>query len=166
MLRRADAFCLRVATNLAVAGLSVLVAFAVATLLDGLARSLLDRPIEAVADVGDYVAAAAVSACFPLAQMRRANITIELAGMALGARAARLLRALAAILVGVVMLAMSRQMLLYAASSASGGDTTVMLGIPTAPFWYVVAAMFVCAAVAQMLVAATECARVAHPVHG
>ena len=159
MLRRVDAACLRAAYVLAATGLCVLIAFAAATLVDGLSRSLADRPVEAVGDVGPYVVAAAVAACFPLAQLQRANITIELAGMVAGPRAARILRAFAAVVVAVVMLAMTRQMLLYAADDASGGDTTVMLGLPTAPFWYAVGAMFACASVAQLLVVATEFAR-------
>ena len=113
---------------------------------------------------GSYVVACAVAACFPLAQLRHANITIEIVGIAAGPRMRQGLRAFAAILVAVTMVAMARQLLIYASHEASGGDTSVMLGIPTAPFWYVVAAMFVIAAVAQLLVAVLEVARCgAHP---
>jgi hypothetical protein len=88
MLNRAETLCLHAARALAAMGLITLIGFAVATLLDGLLRSLADRPIIAVGDVGSYVVAASVAACFPLAHLQRANITIELAGMALGPRVA------------------------------------------------------------------------------
>lgn len=158
-MRVAERVCFAVATGLACAGLSVLVLFAAVTLLDGMMRFFLSRPIEAVGDLGAVVVASAMAACFPLAQLQRANITIEILGMALGGRAVHALRAFGAVLVAVVLAGMTRQMLRYAADSAEGGDTTVMLGVATFPFWYVVAAMFACAVVAQALVVALSVAR-------
>lgn len=165
MLRAAEALCTRLARLLAVCGLLVLIGFAAATLLDGVLRSLANRPITLVGDAGSYVVAAAMAACFPLALLQRANITIEIAGLALGRRAAQMLRAAAALLVALTMAAMARQMVIYAGNAAAGHDSTVMLDIPTAPFWYVVAAMFSVAAVAQVLVAAVECRRCAGPAN-
>jgi TRAP-type C4-dicarboxylate transport system permease small subunit len=158
-LARAETLCLQAASILAAAGLTVLIGFAATTLLDGSLRSLANHPIEVVGDVGSYLVAAAISACFPLAQLQRANITIEFAGLVLGDRIARALRAFAAVVVAVVMTAMARQMFIYAANEAAGGDATMMLGIKLAPFWYVVAVMFACAAIAQVLVSAIEIAR-------
>jgi TRAP-type C4-dicarboxylate transport system permease small subunit len=105
------------------------------------------------------VVAAAVAACFPLAQLQRANITIELVGFVVPATLMRVLRVLAGLLVLAALLAMTRQMLRYAGDDASAGDTTVMLDIATAPFWYVVAAMLGCAALEQALVVVLDAAR-------
>jgi len=163
MLARAEVAALRAAQVLAVLGLLVLIGFAGATLLDGLLRSVANHPIELVDDIGSYVVAGAVAACFPLAQLRHANITIEILGIALGPRVRQALRAFAAVLVAATMVAIARQLVIYAAHEASGGDTSVMLGIPTSPFWYVVAAMFVIAAAAQLLVAVLELARCRGP---
>jgi hypothetical protein len=58
----------------------------------------------------------------------------------------------------IVLAAMARQMFLYVNDDAVGGDSTMMLGIATAPFWYVVAAMLACATVAQGVVAVLEIA--------
>ena len=85
--------------------------------------------------------------------MQRANITIEFAGHR------RPLRIFAAGLVLLAIAAMTRQMFLYAADDAAAGDSTVMLGIPTAPFWYVVAAMFAVATLVQALVLGLELTR-------
>jgi len=109
MLHRAETLCLHVARTLAAAGLITLIGFAIVTLLDGLFRSVADSPIVAVGDVGGYVVAASVAACFPLAQLQRANITIELAGMALGPRSAHVLRAAASVAVLIVLAAMTRR---------------------------------------------------------
>ena len=158
-LRRLERACVRGANLLACAGLSVLIAFAFATLLDGLSRFFLSAPIEAVGDLGSGIVAACVAACFPLAQLQRSNISIEVLGTVLGRRGASILRAFAAILVAVALVAIARQMFRYAADAAEGGDSTVMLGIPTAPFWYVVAAMFAAACVAQLLVAVLSLAQ-------
>jgi TRAP-type C4-dicarboxylate transport system permease small subunit len=162
VLHRAEVWAQTLARLLAGLGLALLICFAVATLVDGLMRSLADRPIDAVADVAGYVVAVAVAACFPLAHLRRANITIEIAGMAFGPHVAQWLRGLAALLVTLCMVAIARQMLLYAGNAADGHDSTVMLSIPTAPFWYLVALMFVVAAAIQALVAFIELARCLH----
>jgi TRAP-type C4-dicarboxylate transport system permease small subunit len=142
-------FTLKTSKLLAAMGLIVLIIFAFATCADGLLRSLANQPITAVGDVGTYIVAAAVAACFPLAQLQRANITIEMFH-------ARPLRVCSATLVLIAIAAMARQMFLYAADNAEAGDSTVMLSIPTAPFWYAVAAMFTCATLVQLLVVATE----------
>ncbi len=157
---RLDRLSHRLAETLAIIGLTVLIGFAAATVLDGLSRSLLSSPIMIVGDIGAYVIAAAIAACMPLAQLQRANITIDLVGAAIGPRGARALHAVAAILVSIVMIAIARQIFIYAADTASGGDSSVMLGIATAPFWYAVAVMIAFAAAAQILVAWQSIARI------
>jgi TRAP-type C4-dicarboxylate transport system permease small subunit len=159
VLALAEQLCRRVAQVLAALGLTALILFAVATVLDGLLRFFDGEPIVLVGDAGSLLVAAAVASCFPLAQLQRANITIDLAGMALGPRMARALRTAAGIVVLIALAAMARQMARYAGEDASAGDTTVMLGIVTAPFWYVVAAMFACATIGQALVVALDMAR-------
>ncbi len=151
-MRQIQIFTQKAAQTLAAIGLVALILFAFATCADGLLRSMANQPITAVGDVGTYVVAAAVAACFPLAQLQRANITIEM----FGGRAPRIF---ATLLVLIAIAAMTRQMFLYAADSAEGGDSTVMLSIPTAPFWYIVAIMFACATAVQLLVLIAELTR-------
>lgn len=58
-----------------------------------------------------------------------------------GARAGRLLDAMAALITAVVMAAFGWQFLVFAGKIARAGETTWILKIPTAPFWYGVCAI-------------------------
>jgi TRAP-type C4-dicarboxylate transport system permease small subunit len=160
MLARLERAALATTRSLAVAGLLILIGFAVMTLTDGLMRGLADMPIDVVRDLGGLVVAVAVTCCFPLAYLQRSNITIKFAATFLGKRASRICDALAAILVEAAAVFIAWQFLVYARQEAVGGDTTVMLEIKTAPFWYVMAALMMLAAVVQTLVVALDVARV------
>jgi TRAP-type C4-dicarboxylate transport system permease small subunit len=144
---------------LALAGLAVLLAFAVATLLDGLLRHLINQPIELVRDSGGLVVAVAVVACFPLAMLSRANITIKFIDLALSAAMARIVSAVASVLVWVTFVFIAVEFLWLARDLARSNDTTVMLGVPKAPFWYAAAIMFWATVAAQTLVVITDIAR-------
>ena len=130
-----------IAQGCAVIGLVLLIAFAIGTLGDGLLRRFAGRPIEAVRDIGGLVVAIAVVCCFPLALLQRANITIKFVQAFFGARAGSYFDAAASVAIEVVLVLMARQFFIYATELASTGDTTTMLAIRTAPFWFVVSAV-------------------------
>jgi TRAP-type C4-dicarboxylate transport system permease small subunit len=153
MIARIEGAALTAAQALAVGGLMILIAYAAMTLLDGLLRSLVNSPIEAVRDLGGVVVAVAVSCCFPLAYLQRSNITIDFIAMFAGRRCGRLLDAAAAILVTVVAIVIARQLFIHAGNEYRGGDSTLMLEIKTAPFWFAVAVIMSFAALTQALVA-------------
>jgi TRAP-type C4-dicarboxylate transport system permease small subunit len=156
----AEAF-LSVATRaVAVVGLGLLMVFATSTLLDGLLRGLANRPIESVRDIGGLVVAMAMACCIPLGLWERHNITITVIDKLVGTRFGQLLTAFAAVIVTVVMLAFAWEMHAYAGKMLRASERTVMLGIPAAPFWYVVAVILWWAALLQVLVACAEIARV------
>jgi TRAP-type transport system small permease protein len=160
MLTRLEAAAGAAARALAALGLVILLLFAVATLADGLMRSLANAPIDAVRDLGGLVVAVAVAFCFPLSCLQRSNITIKFAEAFIGPRSSRILDAIAAVLVEIAVVLIARQLFIYAWNEARAGDSTVMLAVPAAPFWYVVAAALALAAVLQALVAVLEIARV------
>ena len=116
-------------------------AFAVGTLGDGLLRRFAGRPIEAVRDVGGLVVAIAVVCCMPLALLQRANITIKFVQAFFGARAGSYFYAVASVAIEIVLGLIARQFFIYASALARTGDTTTMLSIRTAPFWFVVSAV-------------------------
>jgi TRAP-type C4-dicarboxylate transport system permease small subunit len=159
MLDRFERTALALARGLAAAGLLILIGFAVMTLADGLSRSLFDTSLEFVGDLGSLAVAVAVAGCVPLAFLQRNHITIKFAGACLGTRGSRILDVVAAILVNVVATLIAWQLFVFAGQSARAGDSTVMLEIPVAPFWYGVAVLIALAAVAQALVVAREIAR-------
>lgn len=141
---------------LALAGLIVLLIFAVATLCDGLLRHLINQPIDLVRDSGGLVVAVTVVACFPLAMLSRSNISIKFIDLVLPDVASRILNAVASILVWLTFLLIAIEFFWLARDFARSNDTTVMLGVPKAPFWYAADAMFWVAVGTQMLIVITD----------
>ena len=141
---------------LSVAGLVALMVLATMTLADGLMRWLANRPIEGVRDVGALAIAVAVASCLPVGLMERSNITMRLTGSLFGARAGRIFDALAALVVEAVLVLMAWQFFVHASKIARANETTWILKIPTAPFWYIVDAMLWCAVAVQAIVVALE----------
>ena len=132
-------------------GLLCLIGFAAMTLASGVGRSLFGLPIDLVNDAGSLIVAASVASCFPIALWQKSNIRINLAAALLPA-AERTLGLFADFAVFTVMVAVARQMFIYARNSASAGDTTAMLDIPTAPVWYYVAFVLAVAATVQAVI--------------
>lgn len=141
---------------LSLAGLIALMALAAMTLADGMLRWLANKPIEGVRDVGAVIVAVAVCCCLPAGLMERSHITIRVAGSLLGRRAGAFLDIVASFLVWVVTLAMAWQFTVFAGKIARAGETTWVLKIPTAPFWYVVAAILWLGALVQLIVVITQ----------
>jgi TRAP-type C4-dicarboxylate transport system permease small subunit len=145
--------------GLSVVGLIALMGLATMTLTDGLMRWLANRPIEGVRDLGGLAIAVAIACCLPVALMERANIAIRL-GSLLNARLGRTLDALAAILVCALLAAAAWQFWIYAAKLARAKETTFVLQIPVAPFWFGVDVILWCAVVVQAIVAVRDCMRI------
>jgi TRAP-type C4-dicarboxylate transport system permease small subunit len=141
---------------LSLAGLIALMALAAMTLADGMLRWLANKPIEGVRDVGAVIVAVAVCCCLPAGLMERSHITIRVAGSVLGSRAGAFLDVVASFLVWAVTLAMAWQFTVFAGKIARAGETTWVLKIPTAPFWYVVAGILWLGALMQLIVVITQ----------
>lgn len=122
------------------------------TLADGLLRWLANRPIEGVRDVGALIIAVAVSCCFPAGLMERSHITIRVAQSVFGKRTSLVLDAVAACIVWAVTIAMAWEFTTFAGKIARAHETTWVLKIPTAPFWYTVSAILWIAAAVQIIV--------------
>lgn len=144
---------------LSVIGLIGLMILAAMTLADGMMRWLANSPIEGVRDLGAITIALAVSCSLPMVLIERGNITIRIVETAISERAGRVLNVIAALLVGVVLTAMAWQFQLYASKMARAHETTWVLQIPVAPFWYGVDAILWCAVVVQAVVVARDVAR-------
>jgi TRAP-type C4-dicarboxylate transport system permease small subunit len=156
MLQRLERIGLGATRALSVAGLLLLMVLAAMTLADGLLRWLANRPIEGVRDLGAVIVAVAVCCCIPVGLMERANISIRVAKDLLGERASRVLDAFAALAALAVIGAMAWEFTVYAGKIARVGETTWILKIPTAPFWYVVAAILWLAVLVQLIVLILE----------
>ena len=159
MLQRLERIGLGATRALSVAGLLLLMALAAMTLADGLLRWLANRPIEGVRDLGAVIVAVAVCCCIPVGLMERANISIRVAKDLLGERASRVLDAFAALAALAVIGAMAWEFTVYAGKIARVGETTWILKIPTAPFWYVVAGILWLAVAVQLIVLILDIAK-------
>lgn len=151
MLAALERIALGATRCLAVVGLTALMSLAVMTLADGLMRWIVNRPIEGVRDLSGLAIALAIACCFPVVMIERGNITIRLAEK-VSPTFSRVLEFLAAALVCVITAALSWQIWLYAAKMARARETTFVLQIPIAPFWYGVSIIFACAVLVQLIV--------------
>lgn len=148
---------------MATVGFTALMFLAVLTLIDGLMRGLFDQPIEGVRDAGGLVIALAVSCCFPIGLIERSNITVRFATTLAGSGVGKLLDLLASVLTGIIVTGMAFELVLYAEKLMNAGETTWMLHVPVAPFWYGVAAVLGLSALVQATVIANDFAKVLQP---
>jgi TRAP-type C4-dicarboxylate transport system permease small subunit len=152
MLAALERMALAGTRALSVIGLIALMGLAAMTLADGLMRWLANQPIEGVRDLGGLAIAVAISCCLPIVMMERGNIAIRL-GALLSKPLGRVLDALSALLVCAVLGVAAWQIWIYAEKLARARETTFVLQIPTAPFWFGVDAILWCAVLVQALVA-------------
>jgi len=144
---------------LSVVGLVALMGLAAMTLADGLMRWIANQPIEGVGDLSGLAIAVAITCCIPMAMIERSNITIRFVtdtNAALG----RVLEVMAAAAVAVVLAAIAWQIWLFAAKMSRARETTFVLQIPIAPFWFGVDAILWCAVLVQIIVLSRDIARV------
>lgn len=136
---------------LSVVGLSALLGLAAMTIADGLMRSLANQPIEGVRDLGGLAIALAIACCFPVVMIEKGNITIRLVE-AVSPRLSRVVEVIATGLVLCVLVALTWQIWLYAAKMMRAHETTFVLQIPVAPFWFGVSIILACAVLVQAIV--------------
>jgi TRAP-type C4-dicarboxylate transport system permease small subunit len=162
MLAALERITLHATRALSVVGLVALMGLATMTLIDGLMRWLANSPIEGVRDLGGLAIAVAIACCLPVGLMERGNIAIRLGGT-LSPALGRILEALAALLVGVALAAVAWQFWIYAEKLARGRETTFVLQIHVAPFWYGVTVILWLAVLVQAVVAVRDVLRVFKP---
>jgi TRAP-type C4-dicarboxylate transport system permease small subunit len=159
MLAALERVTLNATRALSVVGLIALMGLASMTLIDGLLRWLANRPIEGVRDLGGLAIAVAIACCIPVGLVERGNIAIRLGGT-LHPAVGRLLDAIAALVVCAVLAVAAWQFWIYAAKLAHAHETTFVLQIPIAPFWFGVDVILWLAVLVQLIVAARDWARV------
>ena len=159
MLASLERAALAATRALSIVGLAALMCLATMTLVDGLMRWLANKPIEGVRDLAALTIAVAVSCSLPMVLIERANITIRVVENVLGRMASRVLDLVASLLVFGILALTAWQFIVFAAKMARAKETTWVLQIPIAPFWYGVDAILWCAVVVQLIVAARDAAR-------
>src|SRR5581483_6007805 len=150
MLAALERLTLTATRALSVVGLIVLMGLAAMTLADGLLRWLANKPIEGVRDLGGLAIAVAIACCIPVGLVERGNIAIRLGE--------HLHRGLGRVVAAVLATA-AWQFWIYAAKLARAHETTFVLQIPLAPFWFGVDLILWAAVLVQLIVAARDWAR-------
>lgn len=138
------------ANSLATAGLLLLLAFAFCTLCDGVLRAFANYPLDFVRELGDLIAALAATSCLPLTILKRGNITLRLLDSVFSPRLVRVIDSVNSAVITVILAGMAWQFWLYAMKSFRAGETTWLLNVPKAPFWFAVDAMFWLALIVQI----------------
>jgi TRAP-type transport system small permease protein len=138
--------------SLAIAGLLAMLLFAIGTIADGLLRWAINLPIDVVRDIGNLVAAGAMACCVPHMLLTRSSITIRFISAFIGGRPSQWADTFAAACVAIVLGGMVWQFYRFAGSTARAHETSPLLAIPVAPFWYFVDAILAIALAVQILV--------------
>src|SRR4051812_25191967 len=159
MLATLERLTLTATRALSVLGLIALMGLAAMTLADGLLRWLANRPIEGVRDLGGLAIAVAIACCIPVGLVERGNIAIRL-GEHVHRGLGRVLDAVAAVAVALILAAAAWQFLVFAAQLGRAHQNTLVLQIPIAPFWFGVDLILWAAVLVQIIVAARDWARV------
>lgn len=148
-----------VARLCAVLGMLALLSFILMTNFDVLMRWLFNSPINGVSDVGPLVVAIVTAAFFPLALTERCHVSMGFLGDLLGPRTRLWLDAFAALVTWAFFVLLAWQLVRYAVELHRLGETTWVVQIPIAPWWFAVGLFMVACAVVQLAVVVVEASR-------
>jgi TRAP-type C4-dicarboxylate transport system permease small subunit len=151
-------------------GLVALLGMAAIILANAVMSWLWGAPLDGVRDWIKLIVAIAVAACIPAVLATRQNITIRFLGHVSGGRWDAGFEAFGAIVTWLVLAALTWQLQDYVFELYETGETTENLGMPIAPWWQVVVALFALSVAVQTLVVLSLARAVARgvplPRHG
>lgn len=127
-----------------------------AVLVDVALRWVLNRPLHGLEDVTALVITVAVAACLPAGFALGTNITVRVAGRALGTRGAACFDAFGQVFSLAFVALVAWQLVVYAGDVAA--RKSLILGLPIAPAWRAAAALVVLAALVQAVMCAASLA--------
>jgi len=134
-------------------GVGFLFIGSIGVLVDALSRSFLNAPIQGATEMFKLVVIVSISALIPHSLIERQHIAIEFLGTALGHRGRHILAAVSSVLVLATFVALFWQLIGHTMELQSGGETTMVLQLSLAPWWWVVVAIIAFSAVCQAVVA-------------
>ncbi|MBY6088789.1 TRAP transporter small permease [Pseudooceanicola sp. 502str34] len=143
----------RITQNAAVIGFSGLVVMALLITWDGAARYLWLPRISGFSDYGEVVFPIVIASCFPAGLLRQTNVTVRVFGTLGGPRLHAALEAFGALLTLAFFGLLTWQFIRLTGQFESGGRTTRTIGLPLAPYWYVVTAIMAVCVPVQVYVA-------------
>jgi tripartite ATP-independent transporter DctM subunit len=136
---RAELFLGKVSESAALLCVCGMLVIAGITMLDVLLRWLVHSPIRALNEIVAMLFAVAISACIPAGLVKGVNLKIDLASRLMTSRTRAWFDALGGTFLVVFFSALAWYIFIHAAHLAEESRTTVILGMPLAPFTYAVA---------------------------
>jgi tripartite ATP-independent transporter DctM subunit len=134
------------------------------TMVDVLLRWFANEPIPAINEIVQMTFSVAISACIPAGMIQRVNLKIDLVARYFGPPLHAWLEVLGSACLWLFYAVLAWRIFIYADTLASEGRTTVILGLPQAPFMYCVSVLLAFGTLVQTLIIINEARRAS--VHG
>lgn len=148
----------------AIACTSGMLFVAAITMVDVLMRWFANEPIPAINEIVQMTFSVAISACIPAGMIQRVNLKIDLVARYFSPPLRAWLEVLGSACLWLFYGVLAWRIFIYADTLASEGRTTVILGLPQAPFMYCVSLLIAFGTLVQTLIIINESRRAA--VHG
>jgi len=129
------------------------------TMLDVILRWIANEPIAAINEIVQMTFSVAIAACIPAGMTQRVNLKIDLAARYFSPAMHAWLEVLGSALLWLFYAVLAWRIYYYAETLAQEGRTTVILGLPQAPFMYGVAALLAFGALVQATIIINETRR-------
>ncbi len=123
-------------------GLVALMIEALVTCADVLLRWLANKPIQGLSEILEVVTAIVIATCFPIVVAERHNIAIRLLGQFVWTRGARWLEVLGGVVLLTFLVVVGWQLAVFTGEVIEDGERSIVLLIPTAPFWVTATAIY------------------------
>ena len=161
---RAEFYVGETSRVVAIACVSGMLFVAAITMVDVLLRWFANEPIPAINEIVQMTFSVAISACIPAGMIQRVNLKIDLVARFFSRPLHAWLEVLGSACLWLFYGVLAWRIFIYADTLASEGRTTVILGLPQAPFMYCVSVLLAFGTLVQTLIIINEARRAA--VHG
>jgi C4-dicarboxylate transporter DctM subunit len=143
----------------AIACTSGMLFVAAITMIDVLMRWFANEPIPAINEIVQMAFSVAISACIPAGMIQRINLKIDLVARYFSPALHAWLEVLGSACLWLFYGVLAWRIFVYADTLAAEGRTTVILGLPQAPFMYCVALLLAFGTLVQTLIIINEARR-------
>lgn len=145
----------------AIACTSGMLFVAAITMVDVLMRWFANEPIPAINEIVQMTFSVAISACIPAGMIQRVNLKIDLVARYFSPALRAWLEVLGSACLWLFYAVLAWRIFVYADTLATEGRTTVILGLPQAPFMYCVSLLLAFGTLVQTLIIINEARRAA-----
>ena len=149
----------RLSRVVAIACVCGMLLVAAITMVDVLLRWIANEPIPAINEIVQMTFSVAIAACIPAGMTQRVNLKIDLVARYFSPALHAWLEVLGGACLWLFYGVLAGRIWLFADALAQDGRTTVILGLPEAPFMYAVAVLFAFGAVVQTIIVLNDVRR-------